>query len=186
MVLPAAVGRQPGVLYHFSEDPGIDTFEPRPGRAIEGRPAGERLVWAIDELHAPMYFFPRECPRIVLWAVDNSLAEDIARWLGPSSATIAIHVESRWLEAMRSCELYRYSFDPAPFETINDHGTHVSASAVKPRAVEALGDLESALESSGVELRVVDSLQALADAWFSTLHFSGIRLRNAVEWTAPV
>ncbi len=184
-VLPASEGVEPEFLYHFSEDPSIEVFEPRPGRAIAGRPAGERLVWAIDEFHAPMYLFPRDCPRIVLWALRGSSAADVERWIG-SQASMVAHVESGWLSRIRACALYRYRFDAAPFESIQDHGTHVSSTAVEPIEVEAVGDLEGAIAAAGVELRALERLQPLADAWFSSLHYSGIRLRNAVEWTPPV
>lgn len=184
-VLPASEGVAPDVLYHFSEDPRIEVFEPRPGRAIDGRPEDELLVWAIDGFHAPMYLFPRDCPRIVLWALRDSTSEDIERWIGPSASMVA-YVEERWLSAMRSCGLYRYRFETTSFESIHDHGTHVSSSAVAPVGVEAVGDLEAAIVEAGVELRALDRLQPVAEAWFSTLHYSGIRLRNARDWTPPV
>lgn len=184
-VLPASEGVTPDVLFHFSEDPSIEVFEPRPGRAIDGRPGGELLVWAIDAFHAPMYLFPRDCPRIVLWALRDSTAEDIERWVGSSTSMVA-HVEERWLAAVQSCELYRYSFEPSSFESIHDHGTHVSASVVTPIGVERVGDLEAAIAAAGVELRALERLQPVAEAWFSSLHYSGIRLRNARDWTPPV
>lgn len=36
-------------LYHFSEEPDIEVFEPR---SPAHRPEAEPLVWAIDEWHA--------------------------------------------------------------------------------------------------------------------------------------
>lgn len=184
-VLPASEGAAPEFLYHFSENPGIEAFEPRPGRSIEGRPDGEQLVWAIDEFHAPMYLFPRDCPRIILWALRDSTAEDIERWLVPERTMVA-HVEERWLPELRSCALYRYRFDPTSFESIHDHGTHVSTERVVPLEVERIGDLEGALATANVELRALEQLQPLADAWSSSLHFSGLRLRNAERRVAPV
>lgn len=58
-------------LFHFSEEPDIGHFEPRPVRTPAARRAGQEwlngpLVWAIDEDHQRLYLFPRECPRIVL------------------------------------------------------------------------------------------------------------------------
>jgi hypothetical protein len=38
------------------------------------------------------------------------------------------------------------------------------------------------LRSSGVELRVLDRLTPLRGVWDSSLHASGIRLRNAQGW----
>jgi hypothetical protein len=49
-------------LYHFSEDPTIKVFAPR---APLAHPDYEPLVWAIDDWHQPMYWTPRDCPRIL-------------------------------------------------------------------------------------------------------------------------
>ncbi|MBA2308744.1 MAG: hypothetical protein H0W01_05455 [Pseudonocardiales bacterium] len=49
------------VFWHFSEDPTITEFVPRTG--APGAP-DECLVWAIDDEHAPAYWFPRDCPRV--------------------------------------------------------------------------------------------------------------------------
>lgn len=51
-------------LLHFSEDPGIEVFHPHVA-ATSDNP--EPLVWAIDEPHAPLYWFPRQCPRVTFW-----------------------------------------------------------------------------------------------------------------------
>lgn len=74
-------------LFHFSEDPGIKCFEPRPVLVPVERPAGMEwlngnLVWAIAESHEKMYLFPRECTRIVMWATPHTSDEDAERWLG--------------------------------------------------------------------------------------------------------
>lgn len=172
------------LLYHFSEDPEIKLFQPRPGRQIEDRPDGELLVWAIDEERSPVYFFPRECPRIVLWPVEGSISEDIRLWMGGDARMVA-HIESAWIERLESCQLYRYSFETTGFENLNDHGVHVSPNSVEPVSVDPVGSLEKALQDVGVELRVMDSLQSLTDAWHSSLHFSGVRLRNATDWAPP-
>jgi hypothetical protein len=51
-------------LYHFSEEPDIERFRPRPAAAY---PELEPVVFAIDGEHAPHYYFPRECPRVIYW-----------------------------------------------------------------------------------------------------------------------
>src|SRR5580698_7679583 len=68
-------------LFHFSEDCAIELFEPRPVRVPAERPPGREwlngpLVWAIDAWHAPMYFFPRDCPRILLWRKPSTTDTD--------------------------------------------------------------------------------------------------------------
>ena len=62
------------VLFHYSEDPGIVRFEPHVPRTNPDVPAA---VWAIDEARAPLYWFPRDCPRVTVWA--NAYAEDSKR-----------------------------------------------------------------------------------------------------------
>ena len=58
----------------------------------------------------------------------------------------------------------------------------VARDAVAPLRAEVLTDLPAALAAAGVELRVKQNLTPLRDVWSSTLHASGIRLRNAVGW----
>ncbi len=171
-------------LYHFSEDPSIKIFEPRPGRRIEGHPPDERLVWAIDEWHSPVYFFPRECPRVMLWPVEGSLLTDVEQWIG-SNTRMAAHIETAWTERFDQCELFRYTFSRDGFESLSDHGVHVSKHSVRPLDITPVGDLRKALSNADVDLRVLPSLQPLAEAWHSSLWFSGVRLRNATEWVAP-
>ena len=175
-------------LFHFSEDPNIRVFEPRPSRPIAGVTNGEPLVWAIDEWHSPMYFFPRDCPRVMLWALPASAPVEIAQWIGQGDWRMAAYVESSWLGQIESYQLYRYSFDDKLFMSINDAGMHVCRDIVEPVAIEPMGRLMEHLLAANVDLRPVETLQPFADArlWESTLHFSGIRLKNAREWVVPV
>jgi hypothetical protein len=178
-------------LFHFSEDPTIEVFEPRPVRVPAERPPGKAwlngpLVWAIDGWHEPMYFFPRDCPRILLWRKPSTSDEDIRRWWrGPSDRRILAHIEEAWLDRLKTTPIYRYTFGPGPFEHIGEIGTWVSRTAVRPISVVPVGDLLSALETAGVELRVMPDLLPLKGVWESGLHASGIRLRNAQRWNAP-
>jgi hypothetical protein len=55
---------KPDVLYHFSEDPNIHRFAPHVPRT---NPTHPPAVWAIDADHAPLYWFPRDCPRVTIW-----------------------------------------------------------------------------------------------------------------------
>jgi hypothetical protein len=171
-------------LFHFSEDPNIRVFEPRESRALPGLPEGERLVWAIDEWHSPMYFFPRDCPRVMLWALGDSRPEDAEKWIGPGDFRMAAFVETGWMPRIEACELYRYSLDGEQFVDLRDAGMHVSQHTIEPLEVERMGFLPERLTATKVDLRPVESLQPLAEArlWESSLHFSGIRLRNAREW----
>jgi hypothetical protein len=170
-------------LYHFSEEPDIERFEPR---APLERPHIEPLVWAIDEWHAPMYYLPRDCPRACFWAGPDTTAEDRARWAPHAGEAIVICIESHWLQRVRETQLYRYLM-PAETFVLNDAtaGHYVSRAAVAPLSVEPVGDLLEAIAGAGVELRIMPSLVELwRDVIASTLEFSGTRLRNARGYEA--
>lgn len=175
-------------LFHFSDDATIARFEPRPVLVPSERPPGRDwlngpLVWAIDDWHQPMYFFPRDCPRILVWAKADTTEADHDRWFGASGARIIAHVEWAWFERVISTPIHRYEFDPAAFEDLHDAGMHVSRQAVTPLRMETLSDLPAAMQGEGVELRLVESLVPLRGVWSSSLHASGIRLRNAQGWS---
>jgi hypothetical protein len=177
-------------LFHFSEDPRIELFAPRPVRTPVERPDGQDwlngpLVWAIDEAHEHLYLFPRECPRILVWAKPTSLEADRLRWLGDTAARAVAFVERDWLERLSRAVVYRYETPVEGFEDLGDVGMWVSRLPVRPLRVEALDDLPAQLARRGVELRVLDSLLPLKPVWQSSLHASGIRLRNAAGWGAP-
>ena len=172
-------------LYHFSDDPEIATFIPRPVRVPSQRVPGMEwlngpLVWAIEEQFDFLYHFPRDCPRIVIWATERTTAKDKAQWLGQHRA--AAYIERGWLERCAASVLYRYDLPPAPFETLNDIGMWVSRVPVVPSACTQLTDLPDNFAPRDVELRVVESLVPLRGLWATSLHTSGIRLRNAAMW----
>ena len=178
-------------LFHFSEDPAIELFEPRPVRVPAERPPGRDwmngpLVWAIDAWHSPMYFFPRDCPRILLWPKHSTTNDDIERWWrGDRQRRMLAHIEEGWLGRLKTTPIYRYAFQPDRFEDIGDVGMWVSRATVRPLSVEPVGDLLAALAAADVELRVMPDLLPLKGVWESSLHASGVRLRNAARWGEP-
>jgi hypothetical protein len=174
-------------LFHFSEDPAIDTFVPRPVTVPSPRRAGQEwlngpLVWAIDEWHQPMYFFPRDCPRILIWPLPHTTDEDRAAWFGGRDARMIAHIEWRWFERFCGATVARYELPAHGFTALEDAGMWVSCDPVAPVGVEVIDDLPGALNEARVELRVMESLTPLRNAWDSTMHVSGIRLRNASGW----
>ena len=58
----------PFALWHFSEDPSLDWFRPH---IPATNPQAQPLVWAVDTRHAPMFWFPRDCPRGCIWPVSG-------------------------------------------------------------------------------------------------------------------
>ena len=165
-------------LFHFSEEPTIQRFEPH---VPQTQPEASPLVWAIDETHAPNYFFPRDCPRVCFWDGPRTTRADRERFLGPSNAATVIAVEFAWLERTRAARIYVYHMPPDTFVPQDTNaGSYVSHVAVVPSKVEPLGDPFQRLASAGVELRLMRSLRPLRDALIhSTVPFSMIRLRNA-------
>jgi hypothetical protein len=164
-------------LFHFSEDPTITRFVPR---APLAHPDWPPRVWAIDANYAPLYYFPRDCPRVAFWALDRSAPEDVARFLGHTTARWVIAIESGWLARLRSTRLFVYHF---PADTFADDGSgrfYTSREAVIPTTVEPVGDLLALLVAADVELRLTPSLWPLYRAiTASTLDYSIIRMRNA-------
>lgn len=163
------------MLFHLSEESNIERFEPRASEYASGF-----VVWAIhsDRLHN--YLLPRDCPRVTYYAGHETTPADVERFLGSSSAVIAL--ESDWLERVRSCRLYCYHMPQETFECIDEcAGYFVSRVAVVPGRIEVLDDLIAELLQRGVELRFVPNLWSLRDAVVaSSLQYSLIRMRNAL------
>lgn len=176
-------------LFHFSDDPGIECFVPRPVAIPSERAPGRDwlngpLVWAIDDDHQPMYLFPRDCPRILVWPRPQSTQADRALWFPPGTGRMIAHVEQAWMDRLASGHIHRYELPADAFESLADAGMWVGRAAVTPLAMETLTDLPAELAAQGVELRVMDSLAPLKDVWSTSLHASGVRLRNARGWRA--
>jgi hypothetical protein len=184
----AATGTMDGggagdLLLHFSEDPSIERFEPHVARGREG---DEPLVWAIDRAHAPLYWFPRDCPGVATWARTPREAEQLrARY---SAAGDRLHaIEAAWLDRMAAATVYAYAFAPDGFEPWPAaDGHHVRRTACEPVSVEPVGDLLQLHARAGVELRVLDDLWPMHDLVAGgPLPFSIVRMRDATpRWTA--
>lgn len=174
-------------LFHFSDDGSIDVFLPRAVRVPAKRAEGMDwlngpLVWAIDEWHQPMYLFPRDCPRILLWPTEQTGEKDFGDYFGTSRARMVAYIEEDWLRRLQTQVLHRYEFPEGPFQCLDDAGMWVSRDPVRPLGKVLVEDLPGALDQSGVELRTIDSLTALQSVWQTSLHASGIRLRHAKGW----
>ena len=92
------------------------------------------------------------------------------------------HIEKEWLVRLETASLHRYQLPETSFEDLHDAGMWVSRTPVAPIHVETLCDLPAELRAQGVELRVMESLSPLKEVWKTSLHVSGIRLRNARDW----
>lgn len=163
------------MLFHVSEEAGIERFEPRLSGSMDAP-----VVWAVhaDRLHN--YLVPRDCPRVTYYAGPKTIPADVERFLGSSASVVA--VEGGWLERLRACRLYSYHLPPETFDCIDAcAGYYVSRAPVAPAHVEVFGDPMTELLRRGVELRLVPTLWPLGNAVIaSTLQFSLIRMRNAL------
>jgi hypothetical protein len=173
----AAVPRAEGAatedltLWHFSEDPSLGRFVPRDGK-----------VWAIDERHSWLYWFPRDCPRACFWAVESTTDEDVEAWLDGDRARRVAVIETTWLDRVRAVRLYAYRMPREPFEIVEDDRFYIASSTVDAIERVDVGDLLARHAGAGVELRIAPALYPLWDRVIdTTLDYSGIRLRNAVR-----
>lgn len=158
-------------LWHFSEDPGLAHFEPRDGK-----------VWAIDEPHSWLYWFPRDCPRATFWTVEKTTREDVDRWLDGNRAKRVAVIEAAWLDRVRAVALYGYRMPREPFEIIEDDRFYIASRSVDALERVEVGDLLARHAAEGIDFRVEPALYPLWDeVTETTLEFSGIRLRNAVR-----
>ncbi|ADD42184.1 DUF6886 family protein [Stackebrandtia nassauensis] len=174
---------EPGQVLHFSEDPTITRFTPRPSPRLAAA-----YVWAVGSRRCPDYWFPRECPRAMAWIEPHTTDADRDRILGPGGGHRVHAVEFGWLEAMRTVELYGYRLPANAFRPLDesDSAANGSPALVAVEAVtplgppERVGDLFALHAEAGIQLRVLDNLRTFWDAVIdSSLGFSGIRLRNA-------
>lgn len=179
-----------GEVLHFSEDPTITEFVPHVAATARVTAA---YVWAVDAARAPDYWFPRQCPRVLAWTSPTSTAADVERIIGVGCGSRVHAVEYGWLERMRAVELYAYRLPAVAFVPFGEPGpapghAYVSTSRVTPLGpAEPVGDLFALHEEAGIQLRVLPSLSGFSAAVLaSSLEFSGIRLRNAVNWDPAV
>ena len=173
---PPYVGEGPHALWHVSENPSIERFEPHlSATAISPEPR----VWAVDTRHLPLYWFPRDCPRGTFWVDAGTTPFDAALLAGSTRVHI---VETGWLERMRTACVYAYRLDEGSFRPDDEVGGYwMSREPVRPVEIVELGDLVARHRAAAIELRVLDNLWPTWNRVVaSSLEFSGIRLHNAL------
>ena len=175
---PPYDGEGPFALWHVSEDPSLGRFRPQ---APAADPAARPLVWAVDTRHAPMFWFPRDCPRGCIWPVSTTTTEDRERFFGQSAASRVHVMEAGWLQRMRDCRLYAYRLPAGAFRPHAQVGGYwVADEAVDAIEKVVLDDLVYLHAASGIELRITPSIWPFwRRVTGSTVEFSGSRLRNS-------
>ncbi|HZG56614.1 DUF6886 family protein [Paenibacillus sp.] len=166
-------------LYHFSEDPGIRTFYPR---KTPGRDDLPPVVWAVDDAHAASYFFPRDCPRIILRKSDAMHPSDRDRFFCGTAADTLILIENAWASRLHSTTLYRYAFSGEGFAVEDANaGYYVTEATVEPLEIATMTDLVGHVLARGIELRYTPDLHPMREAILRSTAdaFSIIRFRNA-------
>ena len=167
----------PDTVYHYSEDGGISRFAPH---VPQTNPSHPPAVWAMDAAHSPLYWFPRDCPRISVWANDEAQQATLTEQFGTDASRICA-AESCWLDRIRRARVYRYGFDGAQFGPwIEADGQYIATEVVQPRSVDLLDDLLALHAAAEVELRFTPTLGTLTDRMLASgLPFSFVRIRDA-------
>jgi hypothetical protein len=174
---PPYAGEGPFALWHFSEDPSLSRFGPRTPAT---NPDAPPLVWAVDTRHAPMFWFPRDCPRGCIWPVAATTSADRERFFGQSAARRVHVMEAAWLRRVQECRLYAYRLPAGSFRPHDVGGYWVSDERVDAIEQVAIGDLVSKHADAGIELRITPSIWPFwRQVTNSTVEFSGFRLRNS-------
>lgn len=179
-------------LHHFSDCEDISIFIPR---APLRHPHAEPLVYAIDAWHSPLYFFPRDCPRIAIWPVESTSNQDRETYNSWTDKRMRLFVEQSDENDWRTGELIRYDFNPLDgFIDTGDHGVWISRQNVRPLASTRILNLPQAAIQAGVEVIVTPSLLETARHFFdfearqflTSLHVSMIRTSVKPDWPIPV
>lgn len=180
---PPYDGEGPFALWHFSQDPALGRFQPR---LTATNPDAPPLVWAVDSRHAPMFWFPRDCPRGCIWPKAVTTAEDRERFFGQSAAWRVHVMESAWLDRVRECRLYAYRLPTRAFRPHDVGGYWIAGEPVDAIEQVVVDDLIGRHAQAGIELRITPSIWPF---WRrvveSTVSFSGSRLRNAAPEHRP-
>jgi hypothetical protein len=164
-------------VFHYSEDGSIRRFTPH---IPPTNPSHPPAVWAIDEAHSPLYWFPRHCPRISVWANDADQQAVLSELFATEASRICA-VESQWLDRIRRAHIYRYAFAGAPFAPWAEaDGQYIAGEVVYPERVDVLDDLMALHAEAEVELRFTPYLGHLMDRMLASgLPFSFVRIRDA-------
>lgn len=165
-------------LYHISENPGIEIFEPRPSPQYYDNIKGN-VVFAVSGKMLHNYLLPRDCPRICYYAKSDSLKSDIDKYIGTTEKKFIICTEENWLERIKNTKLYLYKMPNESFELLDEGaGYYVSYQTIKPVNIITILNLKAELGKRNAELRVLPSLKQISqEISGSTLQFSISRMR---------
>jgi hypothetical protein len=160
-------------LFHFSSESNIEIFRPRVKHNRQDMPP---VVWAIDQEHEFTFYFPRNCPRIVVTRTDDMSVEDQAKFFGLSSSNIIITVETHWYNVINEATIYRYTLPGESFKLFDETaGYYISEESIMPVEMKPLDNLIERLIDLNIEVRFTPSLHPLREAILqSTIQDFGI------------
>lgn len=166
-------------VYHYSEDGTLKRFAPH---VPQSNPSHPPSVWAIDAEHSPLYWFPRDCPRISVWAATSAQQELLSDTFSTDSHRICA-AESRWLARVRDTRIYRYSFDAEQFAPWHEaDGQYICGEVAYPDTVDLLDDVLGMHADAGIELRFTPRIGRLMDQMLASgLPFGFVRIRHALR-----
>ena len=175
--VPAYHGPDVRQVFHYSEDGSIRRFAPHVPQTNPGQPAS---VWAIDHEHSPLYWFPRNCPRLSVWARGGGQQALLTELFETEASRVCV-AETGWLQRVRDARIYRYVFDAAAFHPWPEaDGQYVTHQVVRPDRVEPIDDVFELHASADIELRFTPRLGAPMDRILASgLPFSFVRIRDA-------
>ncbi len=166
-------------LFHISQNPDIQFFQPR----IYSQHSNleKAVVFGVSIEYLYNYLLPRDCPRISFYALDSSNQADIEKYLMEENSKKVLVIEKKWLPIISNTVLHCYALPIEPFTLWNkEAGYYISQETITPITCISITSILEVLLSYPIELRLVDSLQPLANLLPTTsLHYSMIRLRNA-------
>jgi len=174
---PAFHHDQITTVYHYSEDGSIRRFAPH---VPPTNPSHPPAVWALDAEHSPPYWFPRNCPRISVWALTAAQQEVLTATFNTEASRICV-AESHWMTRVRDASIYRYSFDAASFAPWTEaDGQYISGDVLYPDAIDLLDDLLGLHAAAEIDLRFTPRLGVMMDRMLASgLPFSFVRIRDA-------
>lgn len=164
-------------LWHYSEDPELSRFEPR---TVPTNPEEPPAVWAVDTRHAPMFWFPRDCPRGCIWQVSTTSKKDEECFFGQTRSKRIHVVEGVWLPKIQNCKIYAYKLPKDAFKPHKVGGYWTASQTVEATERIKIDDLLNRHAEAGIELRITPTIWPFWNQVInSTVEFSGSRLRNA-------
>jgi hypothetical protein len=167
----------PDLLFRYSEDATIKRFAPS---VPQTNPSHPPAVWAMDEAHSPLYWFPRDCPRISVWANDDAQRALLRDTFQTESDRICA-CEIDWLDGIRRARIHRYTFSGEQFAPwAQAEGQYVCRDVAYPQSVDVIDDLLALHAAAEVELRFTPRLGTLMDRMLASgLPFGFVRIRDA-------